>query len=104
MTASYSVDILGCLKVSVIMVTMVHTMVSVLITSIRGNYIDFQLKMVLVSGKRFWVGVSTPMTASYSVDILGCLKVSVVTILHTMVSVLITCFRGIYTNYQLKMV
>ena len=60
----------------------------------------------MVSVKRFWGGVSTAMTALFCVDILGFLKVSVimVTMLHTMVSVLITCFRGKYIDFQLKVV
>ena len=61
----------------------------------------------MVSRRRFWGGVSTPMSTSNCVNNLGSLKVSVhiiVTMLHTMVSVLITSFGGIYINYQLKMV
>ena len=57
LSVSYSVCILGCLTVSVlIMVTMVPTMVSIVIISFRGNISIFSM----VSGKRFWEGVSTP--------------------------------------------
>ena len=47
MSESFVQCLLECLKVSVlIMVTMLHTMVTVQITCFRGKYIDFQLKMV----------------------------------------------------------
>ena len=59
----------------------------------------------MVSGKRFWGEVSTPMTECLVQCLLGCLKVSVpimVTMVHTMVSLLITCFRGKYINFSIE--
>ena len=73
------------------------TMISVMLTCFRGKNIDFQLKMLF--GKRVSVfkgGGAQPHAKRNVVCVL-------LTIPLTMVSVVLTCCRGKYSDFQLKM-
>ena len=84
--------------------TKLLTMVSVMLTCFKGKYIDFQLK--LLYGKRvslFGRGVRPPTCLSPTDTHGKRASHGKVTKVLTMVSVVLTCFRGRYIAFQLKL-
>ena len=81
--------------------TMVLTMVSFVLTRLRGKYIDFQLKML--NGKRVSVFERGGTCLSTSVSHGKRAYHGKTIMVLTMVSFVLTTFRGKYINFQLNM-